>query len=280
MDVKEFDFVVKGTKNGNRYFIVKIENGNYNVYQQLDESNTDTDVKQIKSILPYLNSLPDEDIIVLLPNETAKAFLLLHNIDILEMNKFRITLNVEENIKGLFHFKLSFSALKRETVSVILWHIQNKYSHVKLVKDDHLLFIFDGKCIHNEIFDSSALLDLLKSISPLQERSECLFINLYDYHEKDPGNHISEEQNIVSEFRYPYKGNDYLVKAELDAENILMVSIFELDDNTLLTANDTGENLLLSFGKRLISEKELISYVTETIKKNEVSLFADLQEIE
>lgn len=97
MKIIKTDFMVKGHKNGNTHYIVKNEEGNYNVYQLFCDTNKDTTVKSIKKILPSLKNLRDEQIIVSFPNEQQKAFLLLHNVDIYEMNGFRITLK-DENI--------------------------------------------------------------------------------------------------------------------------------------------------------------------------------------
>ncbi len=49
-------------------------------------------VKDIKKIIPSLKHLPDVEIIVSFPNEKFEAFLLLHDIDVKNMNVFRIGL--------------------------------------------------------------------------------------------------------------------------------------------------------------------------------------------
>ncbi|WP_242295979.1 hypothetical protein [Bacillus cereus group sp. BfR-BA-01427] len=54
--------------------------------------NKDVKVKDIKKIIPALKHLPDVEIIVSFPNENFEAFLLLHDIDVKNMNVFRIGL--------------------------------------------------------------------------------------------------------------------------------------------------------------------------------------------
>ncbi|MBU4642312.1 hypothetical protein [Bacillus toyonensis] len=98
MKIIQSEFMVKGYRDGNCYYIIKNENENYNVYQILHELNKDTTVKDIKSISPSFKNLPDVEVIVSIPNEHFKAFLLLHDVDIREMNRFRITLDDEQII--------------------------------------------------------------------------------------------------------------------------------------------------------------------------------------
>ncbi|QDY46973.1 hypothetical protein HF394_19675 (plasmid) [Planococcus glaciei] len=89
------NFIVKGYKNGNCYYIVKTDDVAYNVYQQTDPDENFT-VKDYKSVLPSLKSLPDEEMIVSMPKEDCTAFLMLNHIDIQKMNLFRIGLKEEE----------------------------------------------------------------------------------------------------------------------------------------------------------------------------------------
>lgn len=86
------DFIVKGYQNGNCYYIVKTDEGVYNVYQQTDPEENFT-VKDYKAVLPSLKSLPDEEFIVSLPLEDCTAFLMLHHIDMRRMNLFRLGLS-------------------------------------------------------------------------------------------------------------------------------------------------------------------------------------------
>ncbi|MDA2639085.1 hypothetical protein PDQ79_32330 [Bacillus cereus] len=90
--------IVKGYKDGNCYFITKNENENFNVYQLFCDVNKDMKVKDIKNVLPSLKFLSDVEVIVSIPNEHFKAFLLLHDIDIQEMNVFSIRLDDEQII--------------------------------------------------------------------------------------------------------------------------------------------------------------------------------------
>lgn len=89
------DFIVKGYKNGNCYYIVKTGEDTYNIYQQTDPEENFTH-KDYKVIMPSLKSLPDEEIIVSMALEDCTAFLMLHQIDIRRMNLFRIDLREEE----------------------------------------------------------------------------------------------------------------------------------------------------------------------------------------
>lgn len=98
MKVIQSEFIVKGYKRGNCYYIMKNEKGNFNIYQLFCEVNNDVKVKDIKKILPSLKLLSDDEIIVSIPNEHFKAFLLLNDVDIVEMNRFRTTLNDEQII--------------------------------------------------------------------------------------------------------------------------------------------------------------------------------------
>lgn len=90
--------IAKGYKNGNCYYIIQHENENYNVYQIFHELNKDATVQDIKSILPFFKYLPDDEVIVSVPNEHFPALLLLHDVDIYEMNRFRVTLDEEQII--------------------------------------------------------------------------------------------------------------------------------------------------------------------------------------
>lgn len=89
------NFIVKGYKNGNCYYIVKTGEGVYNVYQQTDPEENFT-VKDYKAVIPSLKSLLDEEFIVSLPIEDCTAFLMLHHIDMQRMNLFRIGLKEGE----------------------------------------------------------------------------------------------------------------------------------------------------------------------------------------
>ncbi|MEB9429729.1 hypothetical protein P4I83_32340 [Bacillus cereus] len=92
MKVIQSEILVKGYRNGNCYIIIKNENDNFNVYQLFCDVNKDVKVKDIKKIIPSLKHLPDVEIIVSFTNEKFEAFLLLHDIDVKNMNVFRIGL--------------------------------------------------------------------------------------------------------------------------------------------------------------------------------------------
>lgn len=96
MNIIKSDFMVKGYKNENWYFITKNRNNNYNVYQLFCETNKNTTVSDIKKILFDFKDLPEEEIIVSFPTEKYNAFLLFRNINIYKMNGFRLTLTDEE----------------------------------------------------------------------------------------------------------------------------------------------------------------------------------------
>lgn len=99
MKTIESNFIVRGVKGGNTYYIVKRNDGNYNIYQAFCELNkhmVDKPLKDIKKALDHLKKVDDEEILVSIPNEEYPCFLFLFNKDILEMNGFRITLDSEE----------------------------------------------------------------------------------------------------------------------------------------------------------------------------------------
>ncbi|OZQ97358.1 hypothetical protein [Paenibacillus sp. VTT E-133291] len=93
MEINNNGFALKGHKVGNDYYIFENEAGNYNVYQDLHEINEGTTVLEIKEILPHLKQISDEEVIIQYRNEPV--FLLLHNINIQEMNIFRLSLENE-----------------------------------------------------------------------------------------------------------------------------------------------------------------------------------------
>lgn len=92
------DFIIKGFKHGNYYYICKEQKSRYNVYQLFCRTNKDMNAKDIKKVLPSLRFVPDNEMIVSIANEKENAFLLFHNIDIQEMINFRKTLENEKTI--------------------------------------------------------------------------------------------------------------------------------------------------------------------------------------
>lgn len=101
MKALQSDFIVKGYKDTNEFYIVQSNNNKerFFVYQMMGETNSNMEVKTIKNIIPVLKDYSDEEIIVTFPAEEYPSFLFMPNIDIYEMNKFRIYLDKEEIIK-------------------------------------------------------------------------------------------------------------------------------------------------------------------------------------
>ncbi|QST02745.1 hypothetical protein IMZ31_19540 (plasmid) [Pontibacillus sp. ALD_SL1] len=95
MKTIESDFVVKGRKHGNDYYIMRNEDETYNVYQVYCETNMDCDAGVIKKILPSLKHVDDEEIRVRIKGEKYPAFLMLYRQSGIGMNGFRMTLDRE-----------------------------------------------------------------------------------------------------------------------------------------------------------------------------------------
>lgn len=89
-------FTVKGFKNGSTYYILKNESGRFDVYQVMCETNKYSTVEGIRQALPGIQDAPDELVIISIPKEEYRAFLILHDIDIIPMNRFRLTFQKEE----------------------------------------------------------------------------------------------------------------------------------------------------------------------------------------
>lgn len=86
---------------------------------------------------------------------------------------------------------------------------------------------------------------------------------LNDY-KHEPTFHTGKPQcKKLLDYRFEYQGNSYLVEVELDYQNVLLIYLFELDDNTVKYAGDSGKNLYLVFGKMTITENELIEHCNE-----------------
>ena len=62
------------------------------------------------------------------------------------------------------------------------------------------------------------------------------------------------------EYRFYYQGSAYLVEVEIDYQNVPLICLFELDDNTVKYVGDSGKNLYLVFNKMAITENELIDH--------------------
>ncbi|WP_028393946.1 hypothetical protein [Bacillus cihuensis] len=86
-------------------------------------------------------------------------------------------------------------------------------------------------------------------------------LNNYKY---EPTIHIGKPKcEKVLEYRFEYHGDDYLVEVELDYQNVPLIYLFELDDNTVKYVGDSGKNLYLVFDKMAITENELIEHCNE-----------------
>lgn len=77
----------------------------------------------------------------------------------------------------------------------------------------------------------------------------------------------------VLEYRFEYQGDAYLVDIEIDFQNVPLIFLYELDDNTLKYAGDSGSNLYLVFRKMEITEVELIKHCNEYLIKNNDIIF-------
>lgn len=101
MNTLQSDFIVKGYKDTNEFYIIQAVNNKerFFIYQMMGETNSDIEVETIKNIIPSLKDYSDEEIIVTFPAEEYPSFLFMPNIDIYEMNKFRIYLDKEEILK-------------------------------------------------------------------------------------------------------------------------------------------------------------------------------------
>lgn len=64
----------------------------------------------------------------------------------------------------------------------------------------------------------------------------------------------------VLEYRFNYRGEQYLVEVELDYQNVPLIYLFELDDRTVKYVGDGGKNLYLVFDKMTITENELVEH--------------------
>lgn len=94
------DFIVKGRRDTNEYYITKNEDKSYNIYQIFHESNKDIPAKDVKKyVIPNLKHLPDEEVVVSFANEPYNSFLLHYHVNIKEMNLFRILLDNETILK-------------------------------------------------------------------------------------------------------------------------------------------------------------------------------------
>lgn len=100
-------------------------------------------------------------------------------------------------------------------------------------------------------------------------------ILLHDY-KYEPTLHIGKpECEKVLEYYFNYQDSNYLVEVELDYQNVPLICIFELDDKTVKYIGDSGKNLYLVFGKKEITEHELIKhcneYLDRVIKKETIT---------
>jgi len=100
-------------------------------------------------------------------------------------------------------------------------------------------------------------------------------IQLHNYHVKDPGQYGEGTQKLIQNFRFNYRNFNHLVELELDLANILIVTLYEADDNTKLYIGDTGENILLVFNRVLVNESNLENYASEWIAQNIKHIFEE-----
>jgi len=99
-------------------------------------------------------------------------------------------------------------------------------------------------------------------------------IMLHDYKVKNvPANYGLGKEEIVSEYRYDYNGDSYLVEVVLDIGNIVEVTVFELDDNTKRYVGDTGENVFFVFNTMTVPVKDLQNYVNKWIEEHKKLIF-------
>ncbi|WEA41794.1 hypothetical protein [Lysinibacillus fusiformis] len=101
-------------------------------------------------------------------------------------------------------------------------------------------------------------------------------IELHDYKVKNvPANYGLGKEEIVSEYRYDYNGDSYLVEVVLDIGNIVEVTVFELDDNTKKYVGDTGENVFFVFNAITVTVQDLQNYVNKWIEEHKELIFSE-----
>ncbi|WP_350303364.1 hypothetical protein [Bacillus pumilus] len=92
-------------------------------------------------------------------------------------------------------------------------------------------------------------------------------VYLNDY-KKEPKEILGKpDSEKVLEYRIVLQGHNYLVSVELDNENVPLITLYELDDNTIKCVGDSGENLFLLFNKMEITDNELINHCNEWLFK-------------
>ena len=104
-------------------------------------------------------------------------------------------------------------------------------------------------------------------------------ILLYDYKLEPSDLEGKLPSREVFEYYYEYNDKRYLVHLELDCENVLLYTIYELDDVTVKFAGDTGKNLYQVFNKFHITKEELIQHCNEDIQEYTQIIFANEEEI-
>lgn len=98
-------------------------------------------------------------------------------------------------------------------------------------------------------------------------------IKLNDYKLEPEVNYYDPKSTHILSFHYTYKDNKYLVDTELDFDNVIIFTVYELNNIVKKYVSDCGENLYLVFNKLEITELELEEYVAGHMQKYECAIF-------
>lgn len=104
---------------------------------------------------------------------------------------------------------------------------------------------------------------------------EINMIQLYDYKFEPTIHNGKPKFDKVLEYRFMYQSNNYLVKVEIDYQNVPLIYLYELDDITIKYVGDSGKNLFLLFNRMAITEKELIEHCNEWLMGVADSIFKE-----
>lgn len=83
-----YRFFVKGYKDNDCFYIVNADDVAYNIYKRIDSEDKFTP-EDIKSIFPWYESYPDDEVLITIPPDKCQALLHHSYIDSDDMNSFR-----------------------------------------------------------------------------------------------------------------------------------------------------------------------------------------------
>lgn len=180
----------------------------------------------------------------------VKSRILFHNYD------GNVTAITKQNEKVRFELLEPRKNFKHETLLGVPIMDSEDYKQLSFLEWEKMLY---GYCRKNEL----ELFCFGEAIGYMWER----MIELHDY-KKQPTLHVGKPIcEKVLEYQFDYKGSNYRVEVELDNQNVPLICIFELDDKTVKYIGDSGKNLYLVFGKKEITEKELIRHCNEYLER-------------